>query len=231
MTIPMHNDGFSNARIKSEKISSRSGARAKLIPTVRGVVCATALAGASVVTVLTNWQVVGSVVASVSTRGPAVRENFGERDRRASVSNSYVAEMPLGPPELISAIQSGVKMSVIDMARALNVSRQSVYDWQRGSDASADNLHRLYNLYSACEVFMSEHVLPSPSQLRRPIGGVSFLDRISRGDTGKNVALSLIAVLRKEARQAEMLRSRLAQRQITQNAPMELGLPHLDERA
>jgi predicted transcriptional regulator len=46
-----------------------------------------------------------------------------------------------------------LRPNVTDLAKALRVSRQAIYDWQAGRPMAADNIERLRDIARAADLF------------------------------------------------------------------------------
>jgi hypothetical protein len=134
------------------------------------------------------------------------------------------------PMEDLSHIRSILKPAITDLARALGVSRQAIYDWQNGKPIGAINAARLAGLARAADVFAAEG-LTIPSQLlRRSInGGKTFFDIVRDGGSAENAIRELVARVRRELLQRQMLSARLATRKRPAIPWEDYGSPVLDE--
>jgi transcriptional regulator with XRE-family HTH domain len=134
------------------------------------------------------------------------------------------------PVDDLSRIRTVLKPAVADLAHALGVSRQAIYDWQNGKPIGSANASRLAALARAGDVFAAEG-LTSPSQLlRRPIkGGKSFLDLVRDGESPEDTIRELVSRVRRELEQQQMLAARLANRKKPKIAWDDYGSPMLDE--
>ena len=135
------------------------------------------------------------------------------------------------PAEDLEHIRAFLRPSVADLARALGVSRQAVYDWQAGRPVTADHAARLADIGKAADVLAAEGVSASAQLLRRPIqSGQTLLDFVRNGGSVEQAANVLAGVVRREARQRQRLSARLASRP-RRTGDGEHGAPVLDEVA
>ena len=118
----------------------------------------------------------------------------------------------------------------MDLAHALGVSRQAVYDWQSGKQIAAENAARLPDLARAADVFAAEGLTASAGLLRRPIAsGKRLFDIAREGGSAEEAAQKLIQMVRRELRQRQMLAGRLENRK-RPSVPLDrYGVPMLDE--
>ena len=118
-----------------------------------------------------------------------------------------------------------------DLAYAIGVSRQAVYDWQAGKPVAADNAARLADIGRAADVLAAEGVSASAQLIRRPIqSGQTLLDIVRSGGSAEQVASVLAGVVRREAHQRDKLSAQIASRPRRAD-DVELGTPMLDEVA
>jgi hypothetical protein len=129
-------------------------------------------------------------------------------------------------------IRMVLQPSVTDLAKALGVSRQAIYDWQAGRPIAAGNVPRLKDLATAADLFAREGLHATPHLMRRPIAdGNNIFDIIRSGGSAELAARTLIDIVRHELRQREKLKTRLAERALsTREDFRELGAPMLDEK-
>lgn len=134
------------------------------------------------------------------------------------------------PMEDLSHIRAVLRPTVTDLAQALGVSRQAIYDWQNGKAIGSVNVVRLADLAKAADVFAVE-CLTSPSQLlRRPIkDGKTFFDVVQEGGSAENAIRELVSRVRRELLQRQILAARLANRKRPEVSWEDYGSPVLDE--
>lgn len=134
------------------------------------------------------------------------------------------------PTEDLVHIRAILKPAVTDLALALGVSRQAVYDWQRGKPITTENATRVRDLARAADVFAAEGLTTSAQLLRRPIAGGKTLFDIARGGgSAEDAARILIHRVRRELQQRQMLATRLTNRKRPALPTEDYGAPMLDE--
>jgi hypothetical protein len=132
--------------------------------------------------------------------------------------------------EDLALIRAVLRPAVTDIAHALSVSRQAVYDWQNGKPIAAENAARLADLARAADVFATERLIASAQLLRRPINsGKTLFDIVRDGGSAEQAARTLLQMTRRELRQRQMLEARLASRKRPTMPPEDYGAPILDE--
>jgi DNA-binding transcriptional regulator YiaG len=136
------------------------------------------------------------------------------------------------PADNLDFIRTVLRPSVTDLARALGVSRQAIYDWQAGRPIAAENAARLQDIARAADLFAREGLQATAHVLRRPItAGKNLLDVVHDGGSAEAAARALIEIVRRELKQRESLKSRLAKRsRPTREDFRDLGAPMLDEQ-
>jgi transcriptional regulator with XRE-family HTH domain len=138
----------------------------------------------------------------------------------------------VSPGEILAHIRAVLRANVTDLARALRVSRQAIYDWQAGRPMAADNIERLRDVARAADLFVSEGFEATAYLMRRPIAkGQNFFEIVRDGGSAESAARRLIEIARRELSQHEKMRSRLAGRAgPTREDFRDLGAPMLDEK-
>jgi hypothetical protein len=150
-----------------------------------------------------------------------------EPDRDAPAT-SLVAN----PADDLERIRRVLRPSVTDLAKALGVSRQAIYDWQAGRPIAAENASRLLDIACAADLLAREGLQATAQVMRRPItNGKNLFDIVRDGGSAEAAARTLIDIVRRELRQRESLKSRLAKRaRPTREDFRDLGTPMLDEK-
>jgi transcriptional regulator with XRE-family HTH domain len=131
----------------------------------------------------------------------------------------------------LARVREILKPTVLELANLFGVSRQAVYDWQSGSQPSAEAAQRLATLARAADVFCAAGVIVDSKTLRRKVaGGGTLLDAILGGGDAVQVAKSLVQTLQRESGQRTALAKRLAGRTSTAQDLTVYGSPVLEER-
>lgn len=135
------------------------------------------------------------------------------------------------PAENLTFVRTVLRPSVADLAKALGVSRQAIYDWQAGRAIAPENAARIEDVARAAEIFAREGLQATPQMMRRTIsGGKNFFEIMRDGGSAESSARTLIEIVRRELNQRQNLQARLAKR--PSPAPDEFrdaGTPMLDE--
>ena len=136
------------------------------------------------------------------------------------------------PAEDLAHVRAFLRPAIADLANALGVSRQALYDWQAGKPVSAENAARLADLGRAADV-LEEYGLPASAQLvRRPIqSGKTLLDVVREGGPAEEAAVKLAKLVEREHEQRDRLATKLSSRARRMVGGEEFGAPVLDEVA
>lgn len=133
--------------------------------------------------------------------------------------------------EDLGLIRKVLRPAVTDLAVAIGVSRQAVYDWQNGKPIAAENAARLADLARAADVIEEEGLTSTPQLLRRPIaGGKTLFELVREGGSAEGAAKNLAGRVRRELEQRQMLAARLAYRKRKGPGSESYGSPALDEQ-
>jgi hypothetical protein len=134
------------------------------------------------------------------------------------------------PTENLAHIRAVLKPAITDLALALGVSRQAVYDWQNGKPITTGNAVRLEDLARAADVFAADGLTASTQLLRRPIDSSKTLIDIAReGGSAEDAARNLVQRVQRELQQRQMLAARLANRKRPAAPTEDYGTPIMDE--
>jgi DNA-binding XRE family transcriptional regulator len=175
----------------------------------------------------------------VGTGGAATIDYFKARGSKgyALVTCDLDREAPptlrvASPADDLDHIRRVLQPSVTDLAKALGVSRQAIYDWQAGRPIAAENVARLHDIARAADLFAREGIEPTAHIMRRPIvNGENLFDIIRNGGSAEAAARTLIDIVRRELKQRERLKARLANRvRPTREDFQDVGAPMLDEK-
>jgi DNA-binding transcriptional regulator YiaG len=146
--------------------------------------------------------------------------------------SSSAALRTTSPADDLEHIRRILHTSITDLAKTFRVSRQAIYDWQSGRPAKQEHATRLRELARAADLFTAEGLEPTPHMIRRPIAkGKNLFDIVQDGGSAESAARSLIDMIRKEAAQRELMKSRLAKRPRPDRQEFDhLGAPVFNEQ-
>jgi hypothetical protein len=129
----------------------------------------------------------------------------------------------------LESIRRILNPAMSDLARALEVSRQSIYDWIGGGPIAAENAKKVRELALVAQLFEEAGISGSNQLLRREIGGKSFYDRFRSGESAEVIGTALVSIARRETEQKEALNKRLKNRPPLITLAEDTGTPHLSE--
>jgi hypothetical protein len=178
-----------------------------------------------------------AIALQVGTGGAQTAEYYKQRGPKGYAFVAYdlapAIEDPAStrtPAEDLSHIRAVLKPAVTDLAHALGVSRQAIYDWQSGKPIVAENAARLAGLARAADVLAAEGLTASAQLLRRPIAsGKRLFDIAREGGSADDAARKLVQMVRRELHQRQMLAERLAHRKRPSVPSDSYGVAMLDE--
>jgi transcriptional regulator with XRE-family HTH domain len=126
--------------------------------------------------------------------------------------SATLADQIRTPVEALAHIRAVLKPSVTDLAHAMKVSRQAVYDWQNGKPMAPENASRLGELADAADI-LADAGITSTRLLRRPItSGKTLFDIARDGGSPEPAARKLVLIIRRELGQRQKLMARLKDR-------------------
>lgn len=179
-------------------------------PKYRKTIVPHLVAGAAIVV-----QLVGPVSANVwSPRGGPLVSSRGHQFKCA-VSEEVVspnaqlgaAACDGGAVETLEYISTNSGLAISDIARAVGVTRQAIYGWQKGGNISPDNIEKLLALRGVIAKLLENDLAANRSTLRRKIGGKSVLDSLAAGEEVELVSSQLLKALLSERKQLQATRA------------------------
>lgn len=161
-----------------------------------------------------------AIALQVGTGGAQTEEYYRRRGAKGYPFVPYDPIVPIGEAiaartsaDDLSHVRAVLHAAVTDLAYALQVSRQTIYDWQNGQPVNPRHASQLADLARAADVFAAEGLTTSAQLLRRPINsGKRLFDIAREGGSAEDAARKLIDMVRREARQRQILAERLAGR-------------------
>lgn len=122
------------------------------------------------------------------------------------------------PTEDLKIIRETLQPAVSDLATYLQVSRQAVYNWQKGEQPSIEHATKLKELASAAEIVAASGNKVSGYSLKRKIfNGKNFFETVQEGITTEEAIKSLLQVIDREAKQRDLMSSRISGRSVSQH--------------
>ena len=135
----------------------------------------------------------------------------------------------LNAEQNLAHIEAVLKPSVTELASALDVTRQAIYDWKKGNQINPDNSEKLRDLAAAADAFVGQDEQFIHHILRRKIGGHNFFGRVGNGESPINMAKKLLEIAQTELRQREMISAQLKDRPARTNIIAVPGRHYQDE--
>lgn len=121
--------------------------------------------------------------------------------------------------ELMKEVKVGFGRTISQLPAVFGVSRQTLYNWLSGDTPKDAHKSKLIQLAAASNVFIETGFKPTPLSLDRTISqGKSFIDLLSEGADGKEMAHLLVSIVKRGARAKDKLDALLDDR-----TPLRLG--------
>ena len=179
---------------------------------------------------MVGWFVAaGAALSAIGTGGHLSLERIQRGGQQAlyatpSVEVAVVDDIRT-PAKDLSRIREVLHPAVSDLAAALGVSRQSVYNWLNGEQVAKENAARLQDLAQAADVLAHEGVAVDAALLKRKFANGRTLMQVAQvGDCARDAALTLVQIHRREVAQRERMNARFANRAKTP-ATADFDLP------
>ena len=143
-------------------------------------------------------------------------------------------EVPVGPMTTagdLDLVRKALCLTVVDIARSLNVTRQAVYAWLDGGPISTGNRKKIEDLVQAANVISEAGIGVTRWHMQRAItSGMNLVDVVAAGGSAVAAAHDLVGIIQTEIRQRARLSSRLAKRAPPEpGSYRDLGAPMLNE--
>ena len=181
------------------------------------------------------WLVAGTlgVISSL-----VVEERSGTGDwatsqlRRGSDGQSTAISVrsAFNSADTVHHIRAVLGLSVTELSRLFDVSRQSIHEWNNGGAVSQENGNKLARISTLADVLVQAKVEVSPYVLRRPLSsGKSLLETALLVDDVATATRKIVAVLVRDARQREVMAERLSGRKFQHHDLHRYIAPHVSE--
>ena len=136
----------------------------------------------------------------------------------------------VGQAEYLEHIRSVFGSKITDLAGALGVSRQAIYDWHAGKQISAENFERVREIARAADLLLQSGFQASHAGRRKISEGKNFFEIVRSGGAAEIAARGLIEILKSEQLQRKKMQACLAGRAIANNSTLDdVGAPFLNE--
>ncbi len=132
--------------------------------------------------------------------------------------------------EDLRLIRDYLKPSVAQLAGALGVERQTIYDWQAGKGVSDERRELICELVSACSKLAEAGVTAGDDILRRKIyNGKTLLHLIASGTSAADAVALARSIFETEQYERRLLAEHLKRRPLDKIDTTDAGKPHLNE--
>ncbi|MDX8378929.1 MAG: hypothetical protein R8K48_02625 [Gallionella sp.] len=166
------------------------------------------------------FQVIGAVAVVASfacTAGTGGELSKGVLQSRVHKTlyavESFNIEHCRTPSDDLARIREVLNPAVSDLAAALGVSRQSIYNWNKGEQVADENAENLRDLAKAADVLENEGVAINAALLKRKFTkGKNLMQVAQTGESAHDAALLLVDILKRESVQREQMNARFANR-------------------
>ena len=182
-------------------------------------------------------KIVGICFIGIGTAGISSPYVFMQAYSNTNNSPIYIAHnhantLPQENAEKVQLIRDYFKVSITELAKIFEVSRQAIYEWMDGRSLSQENEEKLDRLFSAIAILNDDRLELSPQILRRKVDGeISIGEAIKTDKDVLALARSLKETLITETEQRRLISNKMLG---TKSAPLDLGTygaPHLNEDA
>jgi len=138
-------------------------------------------------------------------------DHFGDQRNSNANATPQTASLEQGALEDLDKIKSVLRPAMSDLALAIHVTRQSLYNWMNGETITEDNAAKLKALAEAADVIAQSGInLDGRTFKRKLVDGRTFFEAISEGTTPIDAANQVIYIIRAEAAQRAAVSSVLA---------------------
>lgn len=138
----------------------------------------------------------------------------------ASATDNYVGEQ-------LSAIANSLRTTNAELARALGVSRQALYNWRAGQRPSSATIDRLEALSSAAKIISASSVVPKQALACINSDGQNFWQALAQGADAMELANKIVAGHNARESQRELVAARLAAKRSRGTLPI-FDVDHLE---
>ena len=153
---------------------------------------------------------VGTGTADLGFYKSVQTKNIRLENQNLSPVNVHWDRLPIDDLEQIRKV---ISPAVSDLAKALGVSRQTVYNWAKGEQPTEDHCMKLRDIASAADLFETSGITVTGAMLKRNIAnGKTLLGVAQAGDCVRDAAMQFIETLRNEYDQRARFNARFSGR-------------------
>jgi len=177
---------------------------------------------------------VGAVLTTIGTGGQLSLEQLHQSALEVQNTNplSGIADLEHVniPGNDLARIREIFKPAVSDLATALGVSRQTIYNWINGETVATENAARLHDLAQAADILAHEGLTVNATLLKRKFAnGKTMLQAVHDGESAREAAWLLVQIHKHEVTQRERMNARFAKRAKT-FATADFDLPAFNDQ-
>lgn len=165
-----------------------------------------------------HW--LAATLLAVGTGGVIDTHLLQQHQRQIDSSSLAILKVPTtkaasarSPVEDLACIREILSPAISDLAKALDVSRQAVYNWANGEQPKDEHLAKLRDLAQAADAISNAGIVATGLLLKRKVvDGKSLLEAGRDGESFRDVAQLLIQVIRRETVQQKQMAARFSGR-------------------
>jgi len=152
--------------------------------------------------------------------GGAIGLHFLRQHQLENVRSSTFLKVPTietafvrGALDDLARIREVFSPAISDLAKALGVSRQAVYNWTNGEQPKPEHLAKLSDFAQAADVIAEAGIPVNGALLKRKIvENKNLFEVVQSGGSARNTAQFLVQVLRRESEQRQRIAARFSNR-------------------
>lgn len=162
-----------------------------------------------------------TMLASVGTGG-AIDFHLWQQQQSHSITSTILKVPTLGvapvrtPADDLEQVRKVFSPAISDLASALGVSRQAVYNWVNGEQPKHEHLAKLRDLAQAADM-VAEAGIPVTGALlkRKLVDGKNLFEIAQSGGSVRDAAQLLVHIVRRETEQRERMSARYSSRKVS----------------
>lgn len=176
--------------------------------------------GATGITSVVSWAFVATAfLAPMNTGGdPAAQwQRVTSATQNSPIYREVDDEQPeRTPSEDLEHVRAVFSPAISDLAVALGVSRQTIYNWIKGEPVADANAEKLRDLAAAADVLVEAGIPVSTALLKRKFAsGKTLFQLVQSGGSARDAATTLVDIYKREEVQRARLKAKFAGRKKT----------------
>lgn len=158
--------------------------------------------------------------AGIESYARSTKRDYCQHVAVTFVSQDLSMALTHQPQTQIATIRKVFSATISDIAAALGVSRQTVYNWINGKPMIENHLTQLENFASAANAVQDAEIPVAGWVLKRKImNGKSLLDAVREGDSAQVFVAQFVQIVRSDDEQRKRMNQRLAGRKAFECSP------------